>query len=296
MSLVVRPMREADFAAAQDVHRFAFAKFFGVDPAKFRPGNRTISMRASTYPEYAMVAEEGGVLVGSAIIMSWGRTAVVGPISVHPDKWSGGIGRALMTEVMVRIDAGPFDHSVLFTHPQSPRHLRLYETFGFWSRELTALMSRPIEATRGSVGGTGRVDQAECAAIASANFPGLDLTREIEGLTAKKLGAVVGIEGGFAICHFGPLSEAREGAVYVKFGAVRPGDAGGFATLLDAIEAQAASLGAQRVALGVNCARREAYRALLARGYRVDSFGVNMHRPDSPGWDLPDRYAISDLK
>ena len=296
MSLVVRPMSSADFAAAQDVHRLAFARFFNMDPAKFRPGNRTISMRASIYPEHALVAEEGGVLVGSAISMGWGRVAVVGPISVHPDKWSGGIGRALMAEVMARIDAGPFEHAVLFTHPHSPRHLRLYETFGFWSRELTALMSIAIDPARAAHQPTRRIDLAEVGAIAGANYPGLDFTREIEGLAARKLGAVVGIDGGFAICHFGPLSEAREGMVYVKFGAVHPGDARGFAALLDAVEAYAASVGAQRVALGVNCARRAAYRALQARGYRVDSYGVNMHRPDSPGWDLPDRYVISDLK
>jgi hypothetical protein len=50
------------------------------------------------------------------------------------------------------------------------------------------------------------------------------------------------------------------------------------------------------VALGVSCARRGAYRALLDRGYRVEQYGVNMHRPDDPGWDLPDRYVIDDLR
>jgi GNAT superfamily N-acetyltransferase len=296
MSLVVRPMRESDFVAAQDVHRLAFARFFGMDPAKFRPGNRTIAMRASAYPENALVAEQGGVLVGSAIALSWGRVAIVGPISVHPDRWSGGIGRALMTEVMARIDARSFDHSVLFTHPQSPRHLRLYETFGFWSRELTALMSRGVDTAHGSAVGGYCIDGEQCRAIAAANFPGLDLTREIEALAVRKLGALVAVDGGFAICHFGPGSEAREGTIYVKFAAVRPGDARGFAALLDAVEAHAISVGAQRVALGVNCARRGAYHALQARGYRVDSYGVNMHRPDSAGWDLPDRYAVCDLK
>jgi predicted N-acetyltransferase YhbS len=96
MSVVVRPLRAADLPAAQDIHRLAFARFFGVDPATFRPGNRTLATRATTHPDGGLVAEEDGRLVGSAVIMAWGRIAVVGPITVHPDRWSGGIGRALM--------------------------------------------------------------------------------------------------------------------------------------------------------------------------------------------------------
>jgi ribosomal protein S18 acetylase RimI-like enzyme len=296
MSLVVRPMREADLDAAQDVHRLAFAKFFGVDPATFRPGNRTLATRAAIHPDGALVAVEDGVLVGSAITMSWGCAAIVGPVTVHPDRWSGGIGRALMAEVAAFIDNGPFHHAALFTHPQSPRHLRLYESFGFWPRELTAILNLPLDAPRASAVGMRRVDPRECAEIAAASFAGLDLRREIEGVESGKSGAVVGIDGGFAVCHFGAGSEARDGAVYVKFAAVRPGDARGFDALLDAVEAYAASAGAQRVTLGVNCARRAAYRALQARGYRVEQYGVNMHRPDDAGWDRVDRFVIDDLR
>ena len=303
MSVVVRPLREADLEAAQSVHRLAFAKFFGLDPASFRPGNRTLATRAASHPDGGLVAEEDGVLVGSAVTMSWGRVAVVGPVTVHPDRWSAGIGRALMRAAVDRIDAGNFDHAVLFTHPQSATHLRLYESFGFWSGQLTAVLNLSIDATHGLAGGVRRVDQkarwievGECKDIAAAVYPGLDLTREIEGLERQKLGAVVGVDGGFAICHFGPGSEARDGALYVKFAAVRPGDEKSFLALIDAIEAQAARLGATRVTLGVNCARRGAYRALKSRGYRVEQFGVNMHRPDGPGRDLPDRYVIDDLR
>ena len=296
MSLVVRPMREADLEAAQSVHRLAFAKFFGLDPATFRPGNRTLATRATTHPDGALVAEEGGAIIGSAITMGWGRAAVVGPITVHPDRWGSGIGRALMSEVVARIDAGAFDHAVLFTHPQSATHLRLYESFGFWSGQLTAVLFRAIDPARAAHQPTRPIDFKECGRIADAVYPGLDLTREIAGLQKQNLGAVVAVDGGFAICHFGLGSEAREGGLYVKFAAARPGDEKGFAGLLDAIEAHAAELGASRVMLGVNCARRGAYRALKARGYRVEQFGVNMHRPDGPGWDLPDRYVIDDLR
>jgi len=302
MTVTVRPLRDSDLEAAQNVHRLAFAKFFGLDPATFRPGNRTLITRATTHPRGAVVAELDGEIVGSAIVMGWGSAAVVGPVTVHPEKWGAGIGRALMRSVIGTIEGGGFSHAVLFTHPQSATHLRLYESFGFWSGELTAVLGSDVDAARAASSDlirgqpTRRVDVEECRSVAAAVFDGLDLTREIEGLTAQKLGTVVGVEGGFAICHFGPGSEAREGTLYVKFAAVRPGDEKGFAALVDACEAQAAVVGAKRIALGVNCARRGAYRALLARGYRVEQYGVNMHRPDGPGWDLPDRYVIDDLR
>jgi predicted N-acetyltransferase YhbS len=290
MSIVVRPMLPADYDAAQDAHRLAFAKFFGLDPKTFRPGNRVLATRTTTYPEGGLVAEEGGRIVGSAVIMFWGTAAIVGPITVHPDKWSSGIGRALMGAIVEKISALP--HAALYTHPQSPAHLRLYESFGFQVGSLIAVMDgkigKPAPARTPSV--------EECRAVAGANFDGLDLTREIEGLNAQKLGSVIGVDGGFAVCHFGPGSEAREDKLYVKFAAVRPNDEKAFAALLDAIEGEAARVGVKGVALGVNSARRAAYRALLARGYRVEMWGIAMRRPDGPGWDRPDCFVIDDLR
>jgi hypothetical protein len=46
----------------------------------------------------------------------------------------------------------------------------------------------------------------------------------------------------------------------------------------------------------MNTARREAYRALLSRGYRVDFVGVAMQRPDEPGYNRPDVYVIDDWR
>ena len=288
MSVVVRPMEPKDRDAAQEVHRFAFAKFFGFDPKTFRPGNRVLTTRTTTYPDGGVVAEEDGKIVGSGVIMFWGSAAIVGPITVHPDKWSSGVGRALMQGIVDKIDRCP--HAALYTHPRSPTHLRLYESFGFQFGTLTGIIRG---AARGSAPNRAPA-VAECRAITNAIFEGLDLTREIEALDAQKLGTLVGADGGFAICHFGPGSEARDGALYVKFAAAR--DERSFMPLLDAIEGHAARLGATSIALGTNAARRGAYRALLARGYRVEAWGITMRRPDGPGWDRPDCFVIDDLK
>jgi hypothetical protein len=104
---------------------------------------------------------------------------------------------------------------------------------------------------------------------------------------------------GFAVCHCGPGSEAGSGACYIKFGAARPGAEAAkiFGRLLDACEALASVEGMSRLIAGVNTARRETYRRMLARGFRADILqGVTMHRPDEPGYDRPDVYAVDDWR
>ena len=87
-------------------------------------------------------------------------------------------------------------------------------------------------------------------------------------------------------------------ANYVKFAAVSPGaDAPArFARLLDAVEGYAAAHGAGRLVAGVNTARREAYSAMLDRGYRPFAYGVAMHRPDEPAYDRAGVYALDDRR
>jgi hypothetical protein len=47
---------------------------------------------------------------------------------------------------------------------------------------------------------------------------------------------------------------------------------------------------------GANMGRHEAYRALLARGFRIEIQGVTMHRPNEPGYSRPDIYIIDDWR
>jgi hypothetical protein len=82
----------------------------------------------------------------------------------------------------------------------------------------------------------------------------------------------------------------------VKFAAVRPGAGSDFEHLLDAIEALGTDRGARRITAGVNTGRRDAYRRMLARGFRAAAVGVAMHRPDGPGTLRPDLYVIDDWR
>ena len=47
---------------------------------------------------------------------------------------------------------------------------------------------------------------------------------------------------------------------------------------------------------GVNTARHEAYRHMLARGFRTDIQGVVMSRPKEAGYNRPGIYLIDDWR
>jgi hypothetical protein len=139
---------------------------------------------------------------------------------------------------------------------------------------------------------------ADCAALTTTIYPGLDVSREIRACQQQRLGATVPLDdrSGFAICHVGPGTEAGTGTCFIKFAAARTGSVGPFRWLLDACEAFAIRQGVRRVSAGVSTARRDAYRMLGNRGYRVDLIGVAMHRPDQPGYHRSDALVIDDWR
>jgi hypothetical protein len=145
---------------------------------------------------------------------------------------------------------------------------------------------------------------AAIAELTNAVFSGLDVRREIEAVTAQGLGDTVLLYReaqlvGVAVCHCGAGSEAGGGACYVKFAAARPGASAAewFEQLLDACESLAVEAGVGRLVAGVNTGRLDAYRRMLARGFRSEFTGVSMHsRPDGPDFDSPGDYVIDDLR
>lgn len=67
-----------------------------------------------------------------------------------------------------------------------------------------------------------------------------------------------------------------------------------FAQLLAACEALAIRAGLAQLEAGVNLSRHEAYRAMLAAGFRAQFQGVAMHRPNEAGYCRPGVYVIDD--
>ncbi len=181
-------------------------------------------------------------------------------------------------------------HTGLFTFAQSPKHVALYQKFGYWPRYLTAIMTNTPAAAGAApvLLSAGKRAQREAAIEACRKLThkidkGLDLTGEIRAVLALRTGDVVltytrTALDGFALCLNGPGSEGGETICYVKFAAARGGPGAGerLDKLLAACEAFAASRGAS-VEAGVNLAREHAYQRMRARGYRVTMQGVAMH-------------------
>lgn len=306
----IRPMTTADVGDATRIWQLAFAKQFGApDPENYRLDVRTIETRFATCPELCFVAERQGQLLGSIIGMDWGGMTVLGPLTIDPACWGQGIARRLTAWFLEAADARGARLVALYTFPQSATHLRLYESFGFAPMQLTPVLTKPVASTTTAV--SSRLFReisapernsllAQCRAISTALLAGLDLSHEMEMTDRLSLGETIlldaeGTVAGFAICHIGD-GEAGRGNLFVKFAAVRPGDAAGFERLVAAIEAVAAARGMERITLGVNTARRDAYRRITARGYRADIVGVIMHRPDQVGTLRPDLYVIDDCR
>jgi predicted N-acetyltransferase YhbS len=306
MPLDVRPLAAGDLDRADRVLRDAFIAVNGVDllsdtallGTRFRAAHSTV-----------LGAYDGGWPVGSIVATRWGDVGLLGPLSVDPRRWGRGIGSSLVETAVAALDSSGAVHQGLFTYPNSPRHLGFYQRFGFWPRQLTVIMSGAVTGSetrsgrRMSVEPAGRARLvAGCAGIVSAIRPGLDLRGEIDAVLDQRIGDVVLVGGdppdGFAVCHAGAGSEAGSGIAYVKFGAVRPGPgaAATFAALLEACRGYAAQVGARRLVLGVNTARHQAYRRLVAAGLRLDATGVAMHRPDAAGYDAPDTYVLDDWR
>ena len=215
---------------------------------------------------------------------------MLGPLTVRPDHWNRGVARLLMPAALEAVEKAGARVTALYTHPSSPRHLRLYEGFGFESRHLIAVMLRqPVAGPSPELLGSSAPAPvlAECARLTSDILPGLDLTSAILATVSQGLGDTVllrrdGALAGFALFHTGAGSEAGSGVLGVNFAAARPGM---LELLLDAVEAYAAGRGIPKVELSANLGRRATYAMLKRRGYRTQMTGVAMLRPDCDGYD-----------
>ncbi len=293
--------------------RVAFGTLLGVpEPAGFFGDAAWVGNRWRADPGAAWAAELDGDVVGSSFLTRWGSFAFVGPVTVRPDVWGRGIGGRLMEPPVNLLSQGGIRLAGLFTGPQSPKHIGMYQKFGFWPRYLTAIMSKLVEPARPSLPTSHYSELSEnertaclqaCRAIGDSLFEGLDPTPEVRAIAAQDLGDTVLVRDGselvgFATCHQGSGTEAGSGVCYVKFAAVRPARQAEryFHELLTACESFAVSKGAARLVAGVNTARHEAYTSMLQRGFRTDILGVAMHRPNEPGFSHAGLYVLDDWR
>ena len=309
----VRPMRADDVDSADRVMRLAFGTVRGLpDPSAAFGDADSVRTRFRAAPECAWAAEVDGEVVGSVFAARWGSFGFFGPLTVHPELWGHGIASLLLHPVLESFERWGVRQAGLFTFASSPRHIGLYQRHGFWPGSLTVVASKPTAANANGRYALASVETGsglappldEIRELTDAVFRGLDLEHEIVAAATQGIGDTLILPGddeldGVAVCHCGAGSEAGSETCYVKVAAVRPGAgaADRFERLLDACEAFAADHALERLVAGVNTGRLDAYRRLLARGFRIDQIGVAMHlRPGEPDLDTPDHYVIDDLR
>lgn len=308
----IRSLGERDLPEAQRIVRHAFGTFLGArDLDNFWTDFDYVYGRFGCEHTVSFAADEDGALAGVNFATRWGSVGFFGPLSIRPDLWNRGIAQPLVAAACAAFEQWGVTHAGLCTFPHSTKHVWLYQKFGFYPRYLTAIMAAPAspagtrcdryselpESQRRDVEGAVR-------ALCDMLYPGLDLAAEIRTCAARGLGDTLLLwEGGsrlagFAVCHCGLASEAGAGCLFIKFGAVRPGAgaADRFARLLDATGVLAVQAGMADVLAGVNMGREEAYRQMLACGFRSRVHVVTMHRPNEPGYSRAGLFVLDDWR
>lgn len=309
---IVRPLAENDLPQTWRIARVAFGTFFGMpEPEKNWLDRDLHTNRFHSGHVEAFVAEDNGTVIGSNFATRWGSVGFFGPLTTSVDRWNGGLAQPLVAASCDAFDRWGLTHAGLFTFPHSTKHIHLYGKFGFHPRFLTVLMTAPARAGKlpdysrysALVDGRAAADTA-ARELCGAIYDGLDLSGEIHAVAAQNLGDTLLLWdgpsrlGGFAVCHWGPASEAGEGNLYVKFAAVRPGPgiAERFSALLDGTAALAHVAGMPNVLAGINLSHADAYRQMKASGFTPAFQGVTMHRGNEPGYSRPDTYVIDDWR
>jgi GNAT superfamily N-acetyltransferase len=305
-------MQASDLAEAASILRIAFGTFIGApEPESLWLDKDYIATRWRANRDAALSADMDGVLAGSIFAAHWGSFAYFGPLTVRPAMWDRGVSQRLLDATLELFASWGVRESGLFTFAHSPKHIHLYEKFGYSPRFLTALLSKTVERPRVVV----REKYSEstdsqrlnvlgaCRTLTDSLHDGLDVSQEIRSVHEQGLGETVVIWDrdsldAFAVCHCGEATEAGADTCYIKFAAVRAGRQAAtvLGRLLDACEQLALDRGLARIEAGVNVGRCQAYRIMVGRGYRTQTLGVAMHRPNSPGYNRPEIFIIDDWR
>jgi GNAT superfamily N-acetyltransferase len=342
MHVSIGPLEENDLPEADRIYRLAFGTFIGLpDPMTCFGDADHISTRFRADPSTAYgakVVDDGddGKLVGSNFTTNWGSVGFFGPLTVHPEYWDKGVAKSLLKPTMQLFSKWNTKHAGLFTFAYSPKHVSLYQKFGFWPYFLTAIMSKGVnpimdKKNKNKVGlkwsKYSEVHKEEeqqegdllnaCSMLTNSIYDGLDLRVEIISVIKQRLGDIVLVwddkdskDGdnnnskklvGFGICHCGKGTEAGSNTCYIKFAAVQPRGAAAaaesnFQRLLDACEFFASEQGLSHLVAGANTGRQQAYAKMLSNRFQIDMLGIAMQKGNDVGYNRPDVYIIDDWR
>ena len=168
----IRRVRKGDLSKVRDVIEQAFGDFFerqvGTRPRQVFGGAQYVHHRWLMEPWGCFVAEEGdGKIVGAAVAVMWGTVGVIGPVAVLTNYQNQDIGQQLLTACQGFFDENKATLQGLATYPYSPKHLILYQKFGYKPKGLVVVTSRALD----------RSPAAATALVKPAPKPGLAVRR-----------------------------------------------------------------------------------------------------------------------
>jgi GNAT superfamily N-acetyltransferase len=138
-------MVERDLPAADRVIRVAFGTFLGMpEPERFMGDAAYASTRWKADPSAALVAEHEGKLIGSNFLANWGSFGFFGPLTIEPKYWNSGVAQQLLAPTMEIFRRWGNRHLGLYTFANSPKHMALYQKFGFWPRDIVVLLTKDV--------------------------------------------------------------------------------------------------------------------------------------------------------
>ncbi|MGH7267857.1 MAG: GNAT family N-acetyltransferase [Candidatus Rokuibacteriota bacterium] len=322
----VRRVRKGDLSRMREVVESAFADFYerqlGSRPRQVFGGAQYVHHRWLMEPWGCFVAEENDAkIVGASIAVCWGRVGIFGPVAVLTPYQNQKVAQGLVKAAQGFFDENQVTLQGLVTYPYSPKHLVLYQKFGFKPKSLVAITSKSLERRdlappSKPVRGAPQIlrfsthEESRKKALlgrlrASMGklYRGLDLTKEIEIVSGLGLGETLILEKdravvGFAIRHPPGVSEAPQGAVYIKYAAIDPGRRRSehFTQLLAACEEYGVTAGCQRIIAPVYTGYWRAYQTLLASGYQMDMLMIRMKRGINVDYEREDDFVLDDWR
>jgi len=322
----IRRVRKGDLSKVRDVIEQAFGDFYerqlGTRPRQVFGGAQYVHHRWLMEPWGCFVAEEGdGKIVGAAVAVIWGSVGMVGPVAVLTTYQNQDIGQQLVKATQGFFEENSVTLQGLATYPSSPKHLLLFQKFGYKPKGLVAVTSKPldrreiIQATQSgkpahSVRRFSMLEEAKKKTVVqklrrmtNSIYRGLDLNKEVEIVDGLALGDTLLLERGreligFAIYHMPGVSEAPQGSLYIKFLTIdsRHRKAEYFHALLAALEELAHGAGLQRVIAPVYTWYWTAYQGLLERGYSIDFTMVRMKRGKLEEYERPTDLVLDDWR
>ena len=330
----IRRVKKGDLSRIRDVIEQTFADFLerqlGTRPRQAFGGAQYVHHRWLMEPWGCFVAEEDNAkIVGTALAVNWGSVGLLGPVAVLTNYQNQTIGQQLIRAVEDFFEENKVLLHGAVTYPTSPKHLLLYQRFGYRAKFLTAVMTRvldrapvarppvasvapkpPVKQPGVTVRKYSSLEESKKKAtlarlhrITNGVCKGLDLAKEIEIVDGLALGDTLLLERGkdllgFAVYHAPGVSEAPAGALYVKYLAIDPAHkkVEYLEHFVAAIEELAQELGLARVIVPVYVKYHAAYSTLLRLGYQIEVTMVRMQRGKQEDYEDPTHLVLDDWR